>query len=345
MESETAKASGKVDRLRVFVGADDSQMVAARVLEFSIRRHASRPLDFTPMIDLPVPRPRDKRNRPRTGFSFYRFLIPGLCNHQGRALYLDADMLVFADLAELWNIPFQKSKVLCAYQSEAPAHWKNSPFVHLGRQFSVMLLDCARLDWDIEKIVRGLDEGRYTYSQLMSDLCVVPPDEIADAIPSDWNRLESYEAGKTKLLHYTVVSTQPWKSTENPLRGLWMEAYREALWAGAVDPTAVLRGIESGFLHPTLADDLALSPAHGTSSPTLPPGDHPAGTRTGALEHDLAHARADVAEAPRSLKARAERIADQEEAIAGLRASWARQIGRVVTAPLGRLRRTLRRAG
>jgi hypothetical protein len=340
MESAVARASGPGESLRVFVGAEDSQMVAARVLEFSIRRHASRPVDLTVMRDLAVPLPRDRKNRPRTGFSFYRFLIPGLCNYQGRALYLDADMLVFADLAELWAIPFQKHKVLCTYQSEGPGHRTDSPFIQPGRQLSVMLLDCARLDWDIEKIVRGLDEGRYTYSELMSDLRVVSPDEIADTIPPAWNHLEAYEAGRTKLLHYTVVSSQPWKTTENPLRAPWMEAYRDALRAGAVDPAEVLAGIESGWLHPSLAEDLSLSPASGAASVTAPLAAAPGG----ALEQDLARARAEVAEARRRLQACAEQIADLEEALAGLRASWTWRIGRLVTGPLGRLRRAMRRA-
>ena len=44
-----------VEPLRVFVGVDDSQMVAARVLEYTIRKHASCPVRFIPMIDVPTP--------------------------------------------------------------------------------------------------------------------------------------------------------------------------------------------------------------------------------------------------------------------------------------------------
>ena len=68
------------------------------------------------MIDLPIPLPKDEKNRPRTGFSFFRFAIPELCNYSDRALYLDADMQVFSDLAELWDIPFNKQRILCTYQ-------------------------------------------------------------------------------------------------------------------------------------------------------------------------------------------------------------------------------------
>jgi hypothetical protein len=213
--------------------------------------------------------------------------------------------------------------------------------VHLGRQFSVMLLDCARLAWDIEEIVRGLDAGRYSYAQLLSELCIVPPRQIAETIPPDWNRLESFEAGKTKLLHYTVVATQPWKSTENPLRGIWMAAYRDALRAGAVEPADVLRGIEEDHLHPSLADDLPLSPTHRHIPSGTPVAD--TGVDAASLKSELNRVRADLAEARRRVRASAERIADLEEIVASLRDSWTWRIGRCLTAPLSRLRMALRR--
>ena len=102
--------------------------------------------------------PRDKKNRPRTGFSFCRLTIPERCGYRGRALYLDADMLVFADLAELWQIPFGEQSVLCTWQSEPPPDWRDNPAFHTGRHYAVMLLDCDRLPWHIEEIIRGLDE-------------------------------------------------------------------------------------------------------------------------------------------------------------------------------------------
>jgi hypothetical protein len=251
--------------IRVFVGCDESQLVAASVLEHTIRKHASRRVEFTKMIDLPVPVPKDPENRPRTGFSFYRFLIPKLCGYEGRALYLDSDMQVFADMSELWEIPFDGDTVLCTNQAAPPAQWKDDPNFKPGRHLAVMMLDCSRLRWDVDEIVRGLDEGRYGYKELMSDLCIVPDDQIAERIPVEWNSLEHYEPGKTNLVHYTVVPTQPWKSDENPLGHLWIEAYREALEAGALDPELVYTSIEKGYVRPSLAELLpprrAVAPA------------------------------------------------------------------------------------
>ena len=242
-----------IEPMRVFCGCDESQIVAARVLEHSIRKHASRPVRFYPMIDVPTPVPKDPKNRGRTGFSFSRFHIPRLAGYEGRGLYVDADMQVFGDLAELWEIPFDGAKVMCTRQDEPPEQWKDSSWFHPGRQLSVMLLDCARLDWDVEDIVRGLDEGKYTYEQLMFELCVVKPHEINDNIPPEWNHLEHHEPGKTKLLHYTVVPTQPWKNDKSPLRTLWEPEFKEARAAGVVHAEEALRLARRGHIKPSLA--------------------------------------------------------------------------------------------
>ncbi len=238
--------------MRVFVGTDESQMVATRVLEYSIRKFATEPVTIHPMLNLPVPTPKDKKNRPRTGFSFARFLIPGLCGYRGRGMYVDADMQVFSDLAELWDIPFDHQKILCTNQPDRPDQWKNSGHFHPGRQMSVMLLNCTSLDWKIDKIIGDMDNGEYDYKQLMFDMCVVEPNEIADRIPPEWNCLEWYETGRSQLTHYTVVPTQPWKNNDNPLRSVWERDYQEAVAAGAVSIQEVLDGISAGHLKESL---------------------------------------------------------------------------------------------
>lgn len=244
-----------VEPMRVFVGADATQVVPGQVLEYSIKKYASRPVEVHHMVDAPVPMPREARNRPRTGFSFARFLIPKLCGFQGRGLYVDSDMQVFTDLAELFDVDFGAQKVLCTNQPEPPEAWRDGRAgFHGGRQMSVMLLDCSRLPWDIEKIVAGLDSGEFTYERLMFDLCLVDPEEIADRIHPDWNCLERYEAGRCRLLHYTVVTTQPWRNDKNPLCEIWMECYREAVAAGAVSRDEVEKGVRAGYLKPSLLE-------------------------------------------------------------------------------------------
>jgi hypothetical protein len=229
--------------IRIFVGSDRSQMLATWVLEYSIRRHASMSVEVVSMCDVAVPMPRDPANRPRTGFSFARFLIPSLCQFRGRAIYLDADMLLFDDIVKVWEYPMDGADVLCAEQATGTGR---------VRQYSVLLLNCANLPWRVEEIVRGLDEGRYDYHGLMYDFCIVPAGRIAASLPPDWNSLESYEPGKTRLLHYTDMPIQPWVSRKNRNGTLWYRALRQALRDGFLSPEEVYQEVRSGHVSPDL---------------------------------------------------------------------------------------------
>jgi hypothetical protein len=245
---------------RIFIGSDQSQTVAHQVLAYTIREHASIPVEITPMLDLPVRAPKDDDNEPRTGFSYYRFAIPELCGYAGRALYLDPDMLVLGDIAELAGLTFGDHTMLCTHQPAPPPQWEGDPKFRPGRNSAVMLLDCSRLHWDVAEFIDGLDDGRYTYRELVRELSVFGPDEIADTIPVEWNHLERYEPGVTRLLHYTVVSTQPWKTDANPLGELWTSWYCKAMQAGAVRPDDVAEGILAGHVKVSLAECLERAP-------------------------------------------------------------------------------------
>jgi Glycosyl transferase family 8 len=244
--------------IRVFIGTDESQAIPARVLEYTIRKHASRPVEVYHLDKVDVPMPRAPENQPRTAFSFKRFAIPMLCQYHGQAIYLDSDMIVFSDIAELWNTPMESCSVLCTWQDAPPDGWRDHAFFQTGRQMSVLLLDCGKLRWDPAEIVRGLDDELYSYAQLMFDLCIVRPDEIASTLSSDWNALEYFEPGKTKLLHYTVVPTQPWLSNDNPLEHLWTSQFAEALVAGAISAEDVQQAIVKGYIKPSLAVCLSI---------------------------------------------------------------------------------------
>jgi len=220
-----------IEPMRVFIGSQYEQAIATKVLRYTIHKHASAPVVVQEMDGLPIPVPKDEANRQRTGFSFSRFEIPKLTGYRGRALYVDADMQVFADIAELWRIPFGHQKVLCTSQ-ERPPVWKDNSWFQPGRQFSVMLLDCDRLrHWDMHQFVKELDAGKYTYANLLFDCCAVKPGEIEDRIPQQWNALEHYEEGETKLLHYTVVPTQPWRAW-NPLEHVWFKDFKQSIEDG-----------------------------------------------------------------------------------------------------------------
>jgi glycosyl transferase family 8 len=233
--------------VRVYVGSQEAQIVPVKVLEYSIRKHTTRPVDVFPLHHATVefPMPRDVRNRPRTPFSFQRFYIPQLAGYQGRAVYLDSDMQVFKDIGEVWSLPFDGADLLSAWEVGGS-----------GRkpQFSVMLLNCEALRWDLNEIVAALDRGDLTYETLMYEMRVAS--RIRAAIDPSWNSLERYEEGKTGLLHYTEMTTQPWISRANPLGHLWVRDLIEAVDGGVIERALVEAHVHEGHLRPTLLHQL-----------------------------------------------------------------------------------------
>lgn len=243
--------------VRVFVGADRSQLIGVRVLEYSIRRHTNVAVELTPMVDLPLPQPLDPKNRARTGFSFSRFVIPKLAGYLGRALYLDADMLVFRDIMDLWSIPFGEAKVIC--QTEIPKRFAKLAAIWGApksriKQTSVMLLDCGRLDWQVEEIIDGLGP-RYSYEQLMQQLCILKEKEVSYALPFSWNSLEHHDSS-TCLIHYTDMPTQPWVSSLNENGWLWREEVRRMLQDGSITRDEMQQEVALGFLRPSFFVEL-----------------------------------------------------------------------------------------
>jgi hypothetical protein len=262
-ETTEVDVTSRGEPLPIFVGVDLSQLVAFRVLEYSIRKSASIPVEVHPMLEFSGRVPAAPEHRSRTAFSFCRFTIPERCGFRGRALYLDADMLVFADVAELAAMEFGPHTILRTEPCASDGWADYDPVENFGAQSAVMLLDCSRLDWRADAIVAGLDEGRYTYEQLMANLCIVDPAEIADCIPSTWNDLERYDPEVTKLIHYTVVPMQPWKVDTNPLGALWTTWFEEAVAAGAVPVEEIEACVAAGHVRPGLLEAVSLAPPGG----------------------------------------------------------------------------------
>lgn len=244
METGTDYAPLDVESpVRVYVAAMEAQMLSVKILEWSIRKHASLRVEVCPMhpADVAIPIPKDPANRPRTPFSFQRFLIPALAGYRGRAIYLDSDMQVFKDIRHLWRLPFGEADVLTAREPE-----------QTGRkpQFSVMLLNCERLRWDIGEIVAAMDRGELTYESLMYEMAVAR--QVRAVIDASWNSLERYEEGTTALVHYTDMTTQPWVATDNPLNYLWVRDLLDAIDNGFVSLAYIRDHVANGYVRPSL---------------------------------------------------------------------------------------------
>jgi len=246
------------DTACIFVGADRSQFLAVLVLEHSIKRHTRLNIKLRSMQDIVLPDPKDIRQQKRTGFSFARFAIPQLMGYKGRAVYLDADMLVFRDFRELWNLPFGGAKIIIQEELPAKAQNQAKPGALKKRikQCSVMLLDCEALkDWDPVRIIEGLD-GQYTYQELLYEMCILDESEINYGVPFEWNSLEYYEPGKTGLIHFTDMNTQPWVYANNPNGYLFHEELRVMLENGAMTIGQVENEVKLGYFRPSLIQEI-----------------------------------------------------------------------------------------
>lgn len=248
------------EMIDIFVGADRSQLMAVAVLEHSIKRHTGRQVRVSPLMDLHLPEPNDPRQGSRTNFSFARFAIPEIKSYVGKALYLDADMLVFRDIADLWDLSFGNATVIV--QEELPEHaaapLKAGAPAKRMKQCSVMMIDCSRAKWDVREVVAGLD-GAYTYEELMHQLCILPDDEIRYGVPFHWNSLEHYDHA-TRLIHYTDMETQPWVSPFNRNGGLWLDEVRLMLETGTMMRSDLGREVELGYFRPSLLRELDEAP-------------------------------------------------------------------------------------
>ena len=162
-------------------------------------------------------------------------------NWKGRAIYLDSDMQVFDDLKEVWTMPFNGAEVLAVSE---PNKTGRKP------QFSVMLLDCNKLDWRINEIVQQLDQDKLDYKEIMVDMKIAKT--VRADINSRWNSLERYEPQVTGLIHYTDMDTQPWVSTKNPLGAVWVEELFRAIDDNFISIEYIETHIKNSWIRPSL---------------------------------------------------------------------------------------------
>jgi lipopolysaccharide biosynthesis glycosyltransferase len=83
--------------LKIFIGYDARQAISINVLTHSLMEHTSIPIQIIPLKLETLPFKRQGL----TPFTYSRFLVPWLCDFEGVALFLDADILCTADIRAL----------------------------------------------------------------------------------------------------------------------------------------------------------------------------------------------------------------------------------------------------
>ena len=195
--------------IRVFIGFDTGETVSYHVLSHSIQARCSEPVSITPLMltQLSGLMTREHHNLQSTEFSFSRFLVPHLCDYQGWALFMDCDMLVLDDMADLWNLRDDNFAVQVVKHDHVPKEttkFLGQPQSKYEKKnwSSVMLFNnemCKALTPDFVNTATGLELHRYQW---------LDGDHLIGDIPHRWNHLVGYDetvpAGGVSNLHYTI---------------------------------------------------------------------------------------------------------------------------------------------
>ena len=194
---------------RVFIGYDERQAVSYTTLQHSIHERASQPISVTPLILSTLPLTR----RGLTPFTFSRFLVPWLCNFEGHALFLDADMFLLSDVCEMAQY-VNDDHAISVVRSIAQFE-----------QSSVMLFNNAHPK---NKILTP-DYVQNTEDH-MHGLCWLEDSEIGE-MDSKWNQLVGYQEcqGVSGNLHFTMGVPAFPETSSSEFGQIWTDCAKRAI--------------------------------------------------------------------------------------------------------------------
>ena len=223
-----------IEPIRIFVGtsANNEDAEAEMVLEYTLRKNTTHPLDITWMRqtkDEDSPWGGWQTQRWSTPFSGFRWAIPEVCGYHGRAIYMDVDQLNLRDISDLFSVDL-KNHPLAARRGARFGGHEFCVIVFDNERMGDLLMPTARMKPNPDIHHRYI--GMFSGSDYVLDLDPRWNCHDGDGLPIDniWH------------LHYTKMSTQPWrpawftgKGEEHPrqdLVKLWHDMRAEAVLNG-----------------------------------------------------------------------------------------------------------------
>ena len=190
----------------IFVGYDPREAIAYHTCVNSIIRNSSQPVAIVP-VALNLFRDYSETHTDGSNhFIYTRFLVPYLCDFTGHAIFIDGDMIVRGDIAELWNMRDATKDVQVVkhdYKTRTPVKYlgaKNEDYPRKNWS-SVILWNCAsfpnrQLTPDFVQRSTGSFLHRFSWLD----------DARIGELPPEWNWLPDEYGPNTdaKLLHYTL---------------------------------------------------------------------------------------------------------------------------------------------
>ena len=192
--------------INIFIGYDNKEKIAYHVLSESIRRNSTKPFAITPIAtnNLVDDFVRERNINQSTEFAFSRFIIPHLMNYRGWALFMDCDMLMKADIAELWRLRDDKYAVqVCKHDYTPKEETKFLGQIQTKYEkknwSSFMLMNCRKctqLTPNYVNSATGLELHQFKWLET---------ENLIGDLPLEWNWLvgEYDYKENVKNIHYT----------------------------------------------------------------------------------------------------------------------------------------------
>jgi lipopolysaccharide biosynthesis glycosyltransferase len=190
----------------IFIGYDPREAIAFHTCVNSIIRHASQPVSIMPLALNNFQDYTETHTDGSNQFIYSRFLVPHLMDYTGHAIFMDGDMIVRGDIAELWALRQEDKDVQVVkhdYKTKMTTKYLGSKNEDYPRKnwSSVMIFNCnnfptQKLTPEYIQKSTGAHLHRFQWTS----------DDRVGALPSEWNWLpdEYGPNSDAKLLHYTL---------------------------------------------------------------------------------------------------------------------------------------------
>lgn len=196
--------------LKIFIGssANGEDAPIESIYEYTLRKNCTQDIEITWMRQTNNQKSywaNWKTEKWYTPFSGFRWGIAEACNFNGRALYTDTDMINLKDISELF-LTDMKQKPFAARIAKR----------FNGYQPCVMLIDCEKAK-DVLKSKAEIASDENSHNIYMKKLIKKKryfwENSYFSEIDKRWNCLdgEDLEINEIYQLHFTKMSTQPWK--------------------------------------------------------------------------------------------------------------------------------------
>jgi lipopolysaccharide biosynthesis glycosyltransferase len=213
-----------MEPLKIYVGWDSREDIAYQACRQSIKDTCSVDVDVIPLKQAQLRRKmfywRDVDKLASTEFTFTRFLVPELMQHQGWALFIDCDFIAIEDIKKLFDQRDERYAVMCAKHDYTPKEGTKMDgkvqHIYPRKNWSSMVLfNCGHPSNKAlnAKLVNDPDTtGAYLHRFSWLD------DTEIGELSHEWNWLVGWynepADGKPKMIHYTEG-------------GPWFEEYKD----------------------------------------------------------------------------------------------------------------------